>query len=44
VPWKSSEIGQDTNINSSLLNQEIVPVDRDTFLRELQFYQLSNPN
>jgi len=44
VPWKSSEIGQETNFNSSLLNQEIVPVDRDTFLRELQFYQLSNPN
>jgi hypothetical protein len=44
VPWKSSEIGQESNFNSSLLSQEIVPVDKPTFLRELEFYQLSNPN
>ena len=44
VPWKSSEIGQETNFKSSLLSQEIVPVDRPTFLRELEFYRLSNPN
>lgn len=44
VPWKSSEIGQETNFNSSLLNQEMVPVDKSAFLRELEFYRLSNPN
>lgn len=44
VPWKSSEIGQETNFNSSLLSQEIVPVDKPTFLRELDFYKLANPN
>lgn len=44
VPWKSSEIGQETNFNSSLLNQEMVPVDKSSFLRELEFYRLSNPN
>lgn len=44
VPWKTSEIGQETNFNSSLLNQEMVPVDKSSFLRELEFYRLSNPN
>jgi len=44
IPWKSSEIGQETNFNSSLLNQEMVPVDKAAFLRELEFYKLSNPN
>ncbi len=44
VPWKSSEIGQEINFSSSLLNQEIAPVDKPTFMRELDFYRLSNPN
>ena len=44
VPWKSSEIGQEVNFSSSLLNQEITPVDKPTFMRELDFYKLSNPN
>lgn len=44
IPWKSSEIGQETNFKSSLLSQEIVPVDKASFLRELDFYKLSNPN
>lgn len=44
IPWKSSEIGQETNFSSSLLNQEMVPVDKAAFLRELEFYKLSNPN
>jgi hypothetical protein len=43
VPWKSSEIGQEAGFNSSLLKQEIGPVDKPTFLRELEFYKLSNP-
>jgi hypothetical protein len=42
IPWKSSEIGQDTKFKSTLLSQEIVPVDKPTFLRELEFYKLSN--
>lgn len=44
IPWKSSEIGQESDFKSSLLSQEIVPVDKPTFLRELEFYKLSNPN
>jgi len=44
IPWKSSEIGQETKFSSSLLNQDMVPVDKAAFQRELEFYKLSNPN
>jgi len=44
VPWKSSEIGQDTKLQSSLLNDGLTPVDRAVFMRELDFYKFSNSN
>lgn len=44
IPWKSSEIGRDTAFRSSLLSQEIAPIDKPTFLRGLEFYKLSQPN
>lgn len=44
IPWKSSEIGQETQFSSHLLNQEMAPVDKATFERELEFYKLANPN
>jgi hypothetical protein len=40
VPWKSSELGVETNL-SRTLNERDVPVDRDVFMRELAFYQVS---
>lgn len=40
VPWKSSEIGVETSLNR-LLTEEDVPVDRDVFLRQLDFYTVS---
>jgi len=40
VPWKSSEIGAETSLDS-MLNEEDVPVDRDVFKRQLRFYQAS---
>ena len=42
IPWKSSEIGQETKLNSSLLNDGMNPVDKAVFMRELDFYKLSN--
>ncbi len=42
VPWKSSEIGQETKLKSNLLDDGLAPVDRTVFKRELDFYQLSN--
>jgi hypothetical protein len=40
VPWKSSELGVGTNL-SRTLNERDEPVDRDVFMRELAFYQVS---
>ena len=42
IPWKSSEIGRDAEFKSSLLGQEIAPIDKPSFLRGLDFYTLSN--
>jgi hypothetical protein len=44
VPWKSSEIGQETKLNSNLLNDGLNPVDKSVFMRELSFYKLGNAN
>ncbi|MCK0154172.1 hypothetical protein MWU49_10700 [Alcanivorax sp. S6407] len=41
VPWKTSEIGVETDLTSSLLNEDMVPVDKPVFMRELEFYQVS---
>ena len=41
VPWKTSEIGLETDLTSSLLNEDMVPVGKPVFMRELEFYQVS---
>jgi len=41
VPWRSSELGIETDLNSSLLNEGVHPVDKDVFIRELNFYEIS---
>ena len=41
VPWRSSDLGIETDLNSSLLNEGMHPVDKDVFIRELNFYELS---
>ena len=40
VPWKSSEIGVETSLNA-MLNDRDMPVDRDVFKRQLDFYKVS---
>ena len=40
VPWKGSELGVETNL-SRTLHEHDVPVDREVFMRELDFYQCS---
>jgi len=40
VPWKSSVLGVETSLNRAL-NEDDVPVDREVFLRRLDFYQVS---
>ena len=39
VPWKSSEIGDGIGIVDSLSNRPM-PVDRDVFARELDYYHI----
>ncbi|MDH5766804.1 MAG: hypothetical protein OEZ38_12400 [Gammaproteobacteria bacterium] len=41
VPWKSSEIGMETDLSSNLLNESLTPVDRDVFLREVNFFNVT---
>lgn len=41
VPWRSSELGLESDLNSSLLNEGLHPVDKDVFIRELNFYEIS---
>ncbi len=40
VPWKSSDIGVETNL-SMMLDDSAEPVDKDVFIRQLDFYELS---
>jgi hypothetical protein len=40
VPWKSSELGVETSLDM-MLSEGDVPVDRDVFRRQLEFYQVS---
>jgi len=40
VPWKSSKIGVETSLDT-ILNEDDMPVDRDVFKRQLDFYQVS---
>jgi hypothetical protein len=40
VPWKSSEIGFETNLNAGLMDDSLRPVDRDVFMREIYFYEI----
>ncbi len=40
VPWQSSELGAETSLDT-MLNEKDVPVDRDVFKRQLDFYRVS---
>jgi hypothetical protein len=43
VPWKSSEIGAETSL-SMMLTESAMPVDRDVFMRQLDFFEVSTAN
>jgi hypothetical protein len=42
VPWKNSEVGIETSLNSGLLDEKFRQVDREVFGRELDYYELSH--
>ena len=39
MPWKKSEIGAETSLNM-MLTESAVPVDREVFLRQLDFFEV----
>lgn len=39
VPWKSSELGDTLDVSRSL-HDGLRPVDRDVFMRQLDYYQI----
>jgi hypothetical protein len=39
IPWKSSELGDDINLSDTLV-ERAQPVDKEVFLRELEFYEI----
>lgn len=41
VPWKNSEVGVATSLTSGLLDETNKLVDKEVFMRELDFYELS---
>ena len=43
VPWKSSELGDGIGV-SRALDTRIRAVDKDVFMRELDFYEISTSN
>ena len=40
VPWKKPELGSATSMKK-MLTESAVPVDREEFLRQLEFYEIS---
>jgi hypothetical protein len=44
VPWKTSQTEMQTKMNSSLLNEGSGAVDKEVFMRQMDFYELSNTN
>ena len=44
IPWRNAQITKETKLTPSPLNEELRPVDKTVFMRELDFYSLGNPN
>jgi hypothetical protein len=43
VPWKGSDVGAEIRLDSSLLEEGLRPVDREVFMREISYFEISNP-
>ena len=41
VPWKNSQVGVETSLTSGLLDESSRLIDKEVFLRELEFYELT---
>jgi hypothetical protein len=41
VPWKNSQVGVETSLKSGLLDDSNKLIDKEVFMRELEYYELS---
>ena len=41
VPWKNSQVGVETSLASGLMDDSNKLIDKEVFMRELEFYELS---
>lgn len=41
VPWKNSQVGVETSLSSGLLDDSNKLIDKEVFVRELEFYDLT---
>ena len=44
VPWKSSDVSKEITFTSGMLNEELKPVDKKDFIRQLDLYKSSKKN
>lgn len=42
VPWKSSEMGVESGLSSNLMDDGMGPVDKEVFMRQLDFFESSS--
>lgn len=42
VPWKDTDVNHETDISSDLLDERLKVVDKEEFVRQLKYYELSN--
>ncbi len=43
VPWTSSDSRGGVKISSDIMKEELAPVDKSTFIREIDYFNISNP-
>lgn len=41
VPWKNSQVGVETSLTSGLFDDSSKLIDKEVFIRELEYYELS---
>ncbi|MDX8386711.1 MAG: hypothetical protein R8M11_09395 [Gallionella sp.] len=43
VPWKSTGKSGGVKISSDIMKEDLVPVDKSAFIREIDYYNSNNP-
>jgi hypothetical protein len=43
VPWKAADLGNDNGLTPGMLDARNAPVDKEVFMREINYYDLRSP-